>query len=316
MAAAGDVQHVAWRGRICPPPRRRSRDTRRRGPHRCAPRAMAPAAPRGRGAHRFRPAPGGRTGCPVPGPCRRAGTPRRDDFHSASNSGRMLSIVALMRGTMWMPLLRIADGEGQHVGELPGAPVAQHQAPGIERAGHHGRQQAGRRESDRRRVARICPSVAACGATPWPQITCCVPVRALCMMIGASPPGPFRCGSATCRVNAGGDRGVERVAAALQHRHADLAGDPVRAGDDAERAGDLGAGGEHAAPPRCAGGEASGKVGASMRRTQCWCWWSGRAGAGKDTLLDAARQALADDPRFAFVRRVHHPAGRRRRRGA
>src|SRR5262249_2259360 len=44
----------------------------------------------------------------------------------------------------------------------------------------------------------------------------------------------------------GGDGGVERVAATFQHCHAHLAGDPVRAGNDAERAGDLRAGGEHA----------------------------------------------------------------------
>src|ERR1700733_4956573 len=45
-------------------------------------------------------------------------------------------------------------------------------------------------------------SVAVCGAGPCPQTTCCVCVRAECSMIGASPPGPLRCGSATWSMNA------------------------------------------------------------------------------------------------------------------
>ncbi len=42
--------------------------------------------------------------------------------------------------------------------------------------------------------------VAAVGETPWPQMTCCRPALASWMMMGASPPGPFRWGSATWSV--------------------------------------------------------------------------------------------------------------------
>ncbi len=41
--------------------------------------------------------------------------------------------------------------------------------------------------------------VAAAGAGPWPQITRGASSPAAWMMIGASPPGPFMCGSATWR---------------------------------------------------------------------------------------------------------------------
>src|ERR1700730_12630634 len=44
--------------------------------------------------------------------------------------------------------------------------------------------------------------VAPAGAGPWPQITSVLPRLISCTMIGTSPPGPFRCGSTTCRVNA------------------------------------------------------------------------------------------------------------------
>ena len=42
----------------------------------------------------------------------------------------------------------------------------------------------------------------------------------------------------------GGDRDIGGVAAALQASHADGGGDPMGRGDDAERAFDLGTGGE------------------------------------------------------------------------
>src|SRR6202795_4091158 len=44
--------------------------------------------------------------------------------------------------------------------------------------------------------------VAPAGVGPWPQITSVRPRLVSCTMIGTSPPGPFRCGSTTCSVNA------------------------------------------------------------------------------------------------------------------
>src|ERR1700710_2373036 len=44
--------------------------------------------------------------------------------------------------------------------------------------------------------------VAREGAGPWPQITSVRPRLVSCTMIGTSPPGPFKCGSTTCSVNA------------------------------------------------------------------------------------------------------------------
>src|SRR5664279_4050834 len=44
--------------------------------------------------------------------------------------------------------------------------------------------------------------VALAGAGPWPQITSVRPRFTSCTITGTSPPGPLRCGSTTCRVNA------------------------------------------------------------------------------------------------------------------
>src|SRR3954454_13911135 len=44
--------------------------------------------------------------------------------------------------------------------------------------------------------------VALAGAGPWPQITSVRPRFTSCTITGTSPPGPLRCGSTTCNVNA------------------------------------------------------------------------------------------------------------------
>src|ERR1041385_1897160 len=44
--------------------------------------------------------------------------------------------------------------------------------------------------------------VAPAGAGPWPQITSVRPRFTSCTITGTSPPGPLRCGSTTCNVNA------------------------------------------------------------------------------------------------------------------
>ena len=44
--------------------------------------------------------------------------------------------------------------------------------------------------------------VAPAGAGPCPQITSTLPLRTSYTITGTSPPGPLRCGSTTCKVNA------------------------------------------------------------------------------------------------------------------
>ena len=70
-----------------------------------------------------------------------------------------------------------------------------------------------RRRRERTRRGHRCPGssscpssrkrsiVAAAGATPWPQSASGSPRSADQKTAGTSPPGPFRCGSTTCRTN-------------------------------------------------------------------------------------------------------------------
>ena len=231
---------------------------------------------------RSRPAPGGRTARPGAGtlPPGRNTAAERFPFlleqrpHALDRGADARHDVDAVR--------RVADGERQHVGKFPGAPVAQQQAPGVERAGHHRRQQAGRRDQIEVRGRGTSPASRPAARRPGRRSPAASGVRAECRMIGASPPGPFRCGSATCRVNAAAAGGVERVAAAFQHRHADLAGDPVRAGDHAEGAGDFRAGGEHANSRGCIARRlAAGCAPSTQGTVGCWCWWSARAGPAR-----------------------------------
>ena len=101
-----------------------------------------------------------------------------------------------------MAVARVGDRGREHVGERHGAVVAQQQHPGIEHAGHAGREQPGaghQVEAEARDNARC---VAPAGAGPWPQITSTPPLRVSCRITGTSPPGPLRCGSTTCSVKA------------------------------------------------------------------------------------------------------------------
>ena len=143
-----------------------------------------------------------------------------------------------------MPFGGVGDGEGEHVGELPGAPVAQEEAPGVEGAGDDGGQEAGagdevepeggevRERRGGRRHALPADDVLGAGARGMEDDRR-VPARAVEMRLRH------------LQREGGGGGGIEGVAAPFEHRHPDLARDPVRAGDDAEGGGDFGAGREH-----------------------------------------------------------------------
>ena len=142
------------------------------------------------------------------------------------------------RGHDRVPVLGVADRVREHVLEPPRAEPLEEQQPAAERPGDARREQPGaghqlvpeRAEPlDRRRR----------GETPCAHSTSGSPSSAGQITAGRSPPGPFRCGSTTCSDEAGRTRRVERVPAALEHRHPGGRGEPVRRRDRAERAAQL-----------------------------------------------------------------------------
>ena len=142
-----------------------------------------------------------------------------------------------------MAVAGIVDRRRQHVGEPHGAVVAQQQHPGVERARHAGREQAGARHhveaeaavmrdgglGRRRTLAADHLGLAGAHVVEDDRH---VAARTIEMRLDH------------LQREGGGDGGIEGIAAFLQRRHADRGGDPVGRGDHAEGPFDLGPGGE------------------------------------------------------------------------
>ena len=136
-------------------------------------------------------------------------------------------------------LLRVADRELEHVGEPPGAEFAQHQQPSVESTRDDGGQEARARdevevelaEALDRRCRRRCPLaaddqhlVAVGGVDDRRQVA----GRAVQVRLD------------DLEHEAGGDGRVEGVAAPFEDGHAGRGSEPVRRGDHAEGAAELG----------------------------------------------------------------------------
>ena len=137
-----------------------------------------------------------------------------------------------------MAVLRVADRRGQHIAQRQRAIIAQHQHPGFERAGHAGGEEAGAgheieaftaimRDGGARRRRSLAANHLRLAAAHVVDNGRDVAARAIEMRLD------------DLKREGGRDRGIEGVAAFFQRRHADGSCDPVRRGDDAERAFDF-----------------------------------------------------------------------------
>ena len=142
-----------------------------------------------------------------------------------------------------MAVLRIGDRRRQHIGKLHRAVVAQQDHPAVEHAGDAGREQAGAGHH-----VEPFALVMRDRSAGWRGALAADDLR-LALLHVIKNDRHVAAGAVQVRLDhlkreRGGDRGVERVAAALQRAHADRGRDPVRRRDDAERAVDLGPRGE------------------------------------------------------------------------
>ena len=131
--------------------------------------------------------------------------------------------------------------------------------------GHARGEQPGARARARARAPRKRSIVAAAGATPWPQRTSGSPRSARPEDDRQVAAGAVQVRLDDLQREAGRDRGVERVAAALEHRHAGRGREPVRRRDHAEGAAQLGPGRERQRSPLRQLGGRSASRGARVR---------------------------------------------------
>ena len=137
-------------------------------------------------------------------------------------------------------IARVGDRRLQHVAQSQRAEVAQDQHVGLERAGNARRQQPGARHDVEAQLVAIARNRGAGRGRALAADD-----DRLAALGVVEDDRHVAAGTAQMRLHhlqreGGRHPGVERVAAALQHAHADGGGDPVRGGDDAEGAVDLG----------------------------------------------------------------------------
>ncbi len=103
-----------------------------------------------------------------------------------------------------------------HIGESHAAVISKQRHPRIEGAGHDGGNQTGTRHHVEIHRAHMLDGCGR-GRAPWPTAQSGLSSRADLKMIGTSPAGPHKWGSTICSDEADRNRGVERIAAALEH---------------------------------------------------------------------------------------------------
>ena len=135
-------------------------------------------------------------------------------------------------------VVRIADGRGQHLAQRQRAVIAQQQHPGLERAGHAGCQKPGAGH-EIETLATIIRDGGAGRRRALPTNDFGLAAARVVDDHRHVAAGTVEMRLDHLQDERGSDRGIERVAALFQRRHADGGRDPMGRCDDAEGAFDL-----------------------------------------------------------------------------